>query len=123
MEPVCILVPAAVRRHHPSMSDRSPGFRPLALAAAITLAGCTTSIAQTEGVSLRGALPSLAPLVKRVVPSVVNIAVTESVGGEAQPAPVLRGAPLEKQFRDRLRSRRDQVQGAGSRLRHRPVGG
>ena len=50
------------------------------------------------------------------MPSVVNIAVTESVAGDsdAQLPPALRGTPLEKQFRDRLRSRREQVQGAGS---------
>ncbi len=90
-------------------------FRPLLLAAAITLSGCSVSVAQGAG-PVRAALPSLAPLVKRVVPSVVNIAVTESVSsdGDAQLPPALRGTPLEKQFRDRLRSRREQVQGAGS---------
>ena len=91
-------------------------IRPLLLAAAILLSGCAPSVAQSGGGPLRAALPSLAPLVKRVVPSVVNIAVTESVGGDgdAQLPPALRGTPLEKQFRDRLRSRREQVQGAGS---------
>ena len=90
-------------------------LRPLLLAAALTVSGCSTSVAQSGG-PVRAALPSLAPLVKRVVPSVVNIAVTESVGGDtdAQLPPALRGTPLEKQFRDRLRSRREQVQGAGS---------
>ena len=90
-------------------------IRPLLLAAAFLLPGCATSSAQIGGSSLRAALPSLAPLVRRVVPSVVNIAVTENVtGAEAQLPSALRGTPLEKQFRDRLRSRRDQVQGAGS---------
>ncbi len=91
-------------------------IRPLLLAAALTLSGCTNSVAQSGGSPLRLALPSLAPLVKRVVPSVVNIAVTESVAGDgdAQLPPALRGTPLEKQFRDRLRQRREQVQGAGS---------
>ena len=91
-------------------------LRPLLLAAALLLSGCNASSAQVGSASpLRAALPSLAPLVKRVVPSVVNIAVTETVGGvEAQLPAALRGTPLEKQFRERLRSRRDQVQGAGS---------
>ena len=92
-------------------------IRPVLLAAALVLTGCASSNAQVSGGgSLRIALPSLAPLVRRVVPSVVNIAVTESVGSdaEAQLPPALRGTPLEKQFRDRLRSRREQVQGAGS---------
>ena len=90
-------------------------LRPFLLAAAILLSGCTVSVAQSGG-GVRAALPSLAPLVKRVVPSVVNIAVTESVGDNSDAAlpPALRGTPLEKQFRDRLRSRREQVQGAGS---------
>ena len=90
-------------------------IRPALLAAAILLSGCSISVAQSGG-SLRGALPSLAPLVKRVVPSVVNIAVTESVANDtdAQLPSALKGTPLEKQFRDRLRSRREQVQGAGS---------
>ncbi len=88
---------------------------PFLFAAAILLSGCDNSVAQGSGGPLRAALPSLAPLVRRVVPSVVNIAVTENVGGgDAQLPSALRGTPLEKQFRDRLRSRRDQVQGAGS---------
>ena len=89
-------------------------IRPLVLAVAMMLSGCNVSNAQSGSGLLGAALPSLAPLVKRVVPSVVNIAVTENVGGDAQLPPALRGTPLEKQFRDRLRSRRDQVQGAGS---------
>ncbi|WP_254070523.1 S1C family serine protease [Acidisphaera sp. L21] len=89
-------------------------IRPLVLAAAMMVSGCNVSNAQSGGALLRGTLPSLSPLVKRVVPSVVNIAVTENVGGDSQLPPALRGTPLEKQFRDRLRTRRDQVQGAGS---------
>ena len=91
-------------------------IRPVALATAILLSGCSGSVAQSSGASasLRGALPSLAPLVKRVVPSVVNIAVTETVGADTQLPAALRGSPLEKQYRDRLRTRRDLVQGAGS---------
>lgn len=56
---------------------------------------------------------SLAPLVRQVLPAVVNIAVTETVGGAealAQMPPEWRGTPLERQFRQR----RQQVQGGGS---------
>ena len=89
-------------------------IRPVLLAAALMLCGCTASVAQT-GAALRGALPSFAPLVKRVVPSVVNIAVTENVGGGDTPVPAeLKGTPFEKKFRDRMRSHREQVMGAGS---------
>ena len=60
---------------------------------------------------------SFAPLVKKVLPAVVNIAVTEVItGGDmlAQLPPELRGTPFERQFRDRFRNRREQMIGAGS---------
>jgi len=60
---------------------------------------------------------SFAPLVRRVVPAVVNIAVRMSVADPAAAAampPELRGTPFEKTFRDRLRGRREQMIGAGS---------
>jgi serine protease Do len=86
-------------------------MRPIWLAFAIMLCGCTVSNAQVPV----AALPSFAPLVKRVVPSVVNIAVTESVAGGGTPVPAeLRGTPFEKKFRDRMRDHREQVMGAGS---------
>jgi serine protease Do len=60
----------------------------------------------------RGAPESFAPLVKQVLPSVVNIAVTETVAG---PDPFAALPPeLQRQFRDRFRNRRQQVAGAGS---------
>lgn len=79
-------------------------------------------------VAVRAAVPlvqagpiSFAPLVRRVVPAVVNIAVTESVDSDGNPVdsasdvpPELRGTPFERQFRDRQRRRREQVVGAGS---------
>ncbi len=89
-------------------------IRSVWLAAALMLCGCAASNAQ-GGSALRGVLPSFAPLVKRVVPSVVNIAVTESVaGGEVEVPAELRGTPMERKFRDRMRGRREQVMGAGS---------
>jgi serine protease Do len=59
---------------------------------------------------------SFAPLVRRVVPAVVNILVHMSVADPAAAAmpPELRGTPFEKTFRDRLRGRREQMTGAGS---------
>ena len=59
---------------------------------------------------------SFAPLVRQVLPSVVNIAVTETVGRDltAQLPPELRGTPFEREFRNRFRNRREQVIGAGS---------
>ena len=65
----------------------------------------------------RGAPDSFAPLVKKVLPAVVNIAVTETVtGGDmaAQLPPELRDTPLGREFRRRFGSQREQVLGAGS---------
>lgn len=70
---------------------------------------------------------SFAPLARKVVPAVVNIAVTESVaddseqdGGDVPPA--LRGTPFERQFREKMRARREQVLGAGSGFIIDPTG-
>ena len=96
------------------MLDR---IRAALLVTALLLPGCSgMAAAQSGGASLlQGPLPSFAPLVKRVVPAVVNIAVTEVSGPAiAQLPPALRGTPLERQFRERLRERREQVIGAGS---------
>ena len=55
---------------------------------------------------------SFAPLVRQVLPTVVNIAVTESVSGND---PLSSLPPeIQKQFRDRFRQRRQEVHGAGS---------
>jgi len=57
--------------------------------------------------------PTFAPLVKRVLPAVVNIAVVETTGGLAgRLPPELRGTPFERQFRERFGGR--QSTGAGS---------
>jgi serine protease Do len=57
-----------------------------------------------------GAPMSFAPLVKRVEPAVVNIAVIE--GAQAAIPPELRGTPAERLLRQRLR--RQSVRGAGA---------
>jgi serine protease Do len=95
---------APVRRH----------ARVLLMALTLTVSACA---AGSEPASARVALDSFAPLVKKVLPAVVNIAVTETItGGDvlAQLPPELRGTPFERQFRDRFRNRREQMMGAGS---------
>jgi serine protease Do len=60
---------------------------------------------------------TFAPLVRRVVPAVVNIAVRMNVADPAAASgmpPELKGTPFEKTFRDKLRGRREQMIGAGS---------
>ena len=97
--------------------------RPLVLAFALSAAACApgsaTSAARFE------APASLAPLVRRVLPSVVNIAVTEVLSGGdllSQLPPELRGTPFERQFRERFRNRREQMLGAGSGVIVDPAG-
>ncbi|AHJ61896.1 Endopeptidase degP [Granulibacter bethesdensis] len=82
---------------------------------------CTVMLAamllSTSACQARTAPDSFAPLVKKIMPAVVNIAVTESLSPQealAQMPPELKGTPFEKQFRDKLRGRREQVMGAGS---------
>jgi serine protease Do len=56
-------------------------------------------------------------LVRRVLPSVVNIAVTETVNSSealADLPPELRDTPLGREFRRRFGNRREQMLGAGS---------
>jgi serine protease Do len=88
--------------------------RAVLMAVTLLLSACA---AAPDGASARVAPDSFAPLVKKVLPAVVNIAVTEVVtGGDvlAQLPPELRGTPFERQFRDRFRNRREQMMGAGS---------
>jgi serine protease Do len=65
----------------------------------------------------RAAPDSLAPLVKKVLPAVVNIAVTETVSGGdmlSELPPELRDTPLGREFKRKFGNRREQVAGAGS---------
>jgi len=87
-------------------------FRGLFLSLALVAGACSPQPA-----SARAAPDSLAPLVKKVLPAVVNIAVTETVtGGDvlSELPPELRDTPLGREFRHRFGNRREQVAGAGS---------
>lgn len=89
-------------------------LRVLAAALLLLTASCTVG---PHGASSRGAPDSFAPLVRRVLPAVVNIAVTETItGGDVAAAlpPELRDTPLGREFRRRFGSRSEQVSGAGS---------
>lgn len=90
------------------------------LSLALLLAACSPQTA-----SARGAPDSLSPLVKKVLPSVVNIAVTETVSGGdmlSELPPELRDTPLGREFRRRFGNRREQVAGAGSGFIIDPTG-
>lgn len=94
--------------------------RSLAVLAMVPLVGCASSpSAQAQRGVLpgdgRGAVtlvPDFADLAERVLPAVVNIAVTAEQRAVEIP-PELRGTPFERYFRER-RGRGQQVQGAGS---------
>ncbi len=95
-------------------------FRALVLGTALIVSACTTAGmpgAMPGGVNAHAIPSTFAPLVKRVLPAVVNIAVTETVSGGdvmAQLPPELRNTPLGREFRRRFGSQREQVMGAGS---------
>ena len=88
--------------------------RALAVVAVLLMAACT---ATPHGAAAHAAPDSFAPLVKRVLPAVVNIAVTETVSGNdvaADLPPELRDTPLGREFRRRFGNRHEQMMGAGS---------
>lgn len=108
---------------HSSAAPPSPGrLRPALLGAglaALLLSGCANS--GTPGgpfaANAMAGLPSFAPLVHRVLPAVVNIAVTETVpGADATAAlpPELRDTPLGREYQRRFKDRAEQITGAGS---------
>jgi serine protease Do len=84
----------------------------LVLSLALLASSCSPQPA-----SARAPPDSLSPLVKKVLPAVVNIAVTETVSGGdmlSELPPELRDTPLGREFRRRFGNRREQVAGAGS---------
>lgn len=80
------------------------------LGAALIAAGCTTN----HPALARTGPDSFAPLIRRVLPAVVNIAVTETVQSGGDDVFSMLPPELQRQFRDRFRARRRQQQGAGS---------
>lgn len=92
---------------------RSP-VRGLALLLVLLVASCA---AAPSGAEARAVPDTFAPLVRRVLPAVVNIAVTETVSGNdvaSQLPPELRDTPLGREFRRRFGNRSEQMMGAGS---------
>ena len=88
--------------------------RAAAIVALLLMGACTGA---PHGAVARAAPDSFAPLVRRVLPAVVNIAVTETVSGNdvtANLPPELRDTPLGREFRRRFANRHEQMMGAGS---------
>jgi len=89
--------------------------RGLILALALLVTACTA--AAPGNAVARSAPESFSPLVKKVLPAVVNIAVTETVSGGdvlGELPKELRDTPLGREFRRRFGNRREQTMGAGS---------
>ncbi len=89
--------------------------RGLVLGLALFASACATT--PPEVASARAVPGSFAPLVKKVLPSVVNIGVTESLSTGnilRELPPELRDTPLGREFRRRFGGRREDVLGAGS---------
>jgi serine protease Do len=96
------------------VSDLRRPARLLMLAVALLASSCA---ALPGSAAARSTPESFSSLVKRVLPSVVNIAVTETVtGGDVlgDLPPELRDTPLGREFRRRFGNRREQTTGAGS---------
>jgi serine protease Do len=98
--------------------------RSLVVWTCIAIAGCAVMRAHAQALVQTGPL-TFAPLVKRIIPAVVNIAVrmnvTDAAAVEAMP-PELKGTPFEKTFREKLKGRREQMIGAGSGFVLDPAG-
>jgi serine protease Do len=89
-------------------------LRTLALGLVLLTSSCALA---PNGAVARSAPDSFSPLVKKVLPAVVNIAVTETVGGNELAnslPPALKGTPFEREFRNRMGKKQEQMEGAGS---------
>ena len=118
-------VPARSRRRRPTPIPSLLVSASLATALAVAPVG--PARADEPPVLVQSGPLTFAPLVRRVVPAVVNIAVTQEVDEDEAAAkvkvpPALRGTPFEKQFRERMRGRREQMLGAGSGFVIDPAG-
>jgi serine protease Do len=106
------IMPAAPPTIRPTNLSWQRLSRPLVLSLMLLAASCSP-----QSAIARGAPDSLSPLVKKVLPAVVNIAVTETLSGGDMLSELpreLRDTPLGREFRRRFGNRREQVAGAGS---------
>ncbi len=88
---------------------------------ALPLGGCGIAAAQRPFGGGGMVVPDFADLAERVLPAVVNIAVTSEQRPLELP-PEFRGTPFERYFRERQRRGRQEVAGAGSGFVIDPTG-
>src|ERR1700688_2416926 len=90
---------------------------PSGVALTLTLLLTACAAVAPGGAIARSTPETFSPLVKRVLPAVVNIAVTETISGGdvlAELPQELRDTPLGREFRRRFGNRKEQSMGAGS---------
>jgi serine protease Do len=107
---------------NPWIPAKCPSTPGALLAFVLLFAACAAS----PPVAVARATPeSFSPLVKRVLPSVVNIAVTETVSGKdlmSEVPPELRDTPLGREFRRKFGDKRTETTSAGSGFIIDPAG-
>ncbi|MBB2155530.1 PDZ domain-containing protein [Gluconacetobacter diazotrophicus] len=124
---VAISVTRRPMRHEQDVIPMRMVSRPKRCAAAVAglALGFTCATARADAPLFAPPAPPLvtsgpltfAPLVRQVVPAVVNIAVTQDADDPQKRVPVppgVKGTPFEKRFRERMRSRGEEMLGAGS---------
>lgn len=114
--------PQATGRRRDGRDQMSKSLRAILMSLALPITGCavpTPPPLDQAGLPLVGPT-SFAPLVKRVAPAVVNIAVVENGQGAIAIPPELRGTPAERVLRNRLR--RQPIRGAGAGFIIDPAG-
>ena len=89
--------------------------------AAVTLAATAAAAGCSRPADARVGPDSFAPLVKRVLPAVVNIAVTEAVAPGDDPLSLF-PPEIRRQFRDRMPQRHREIHGSGSGFIIDPAG-
>ncbi|WP_394818890.1 S1C family serine protease [Sorlinia euscelidii] len=91
-----------------------PGVAPKGGHGVLSMQGPTEKRLQEAPLVRMGPL-SFSPIIKKVLPAVVNIAITQdSESGLTKIPPQIRGTPLEKRYREKLRAKQEEILGAGS---------
>ncbi|UYH51113.1 trypsin-like peptidase domain-containing protein [Candidatus Kirkpatrickella diaphorinae] len=98
----------------PTAPRMMPGTAPKGTTGVLSMQGPTVKKPQEAPLVRMGPL-SFSPIIKNVLPAVVNIAITQdSESGLMKIPPQIRGTPLEKRYREKLRAKQEEILGAGS---------